>query len=406
MQIDIFDISHSGSGVGKVDGKVAFVKYTDIGEKVECRLKSETSKFANFEVMKVLKPSKFRIEPRCQYFSVCGGCDFQHLKYDRELELKKIILKNELKKVNFCGDIEIVKCSKRFNYRNKIKLAYFNGKLGYNLEKSHEFLEIESCPLADDKISYAIQDVKVFLKNNHFKYLKNVYFRSCDKNVLITFLFSQKEKFEVDENLKKYSVFKAIGATLESDKTKIFKLCGNNQLFKTFNTFKFNVDAKSFMQVNDEIAFKLYDEIISLTSGQNVINAYSGQGLLSVLLSTKCQHVVGIEMQKSAHEIAEKIKTQNVTNLNGKVEDILPNLVKKQRYDTIILDPAREGCKKEVLSAIENEKIHNIIYISCNFPSLIRDLKLLDNYQIELVEIFDMFPNTANMEVLAKLCLK
>ena len=159
------------------------------------------------------------------------------------------------------------------------------------------------------------------------------------------------------------------------------------------------------MQVNDEIAFKLYDEIISLTSGQNVINAYSGQGLLSVLLSTKCQHVVGIEMQKSAHEIAEKIKTQNVTNLNGKVEDILPNLVKKQRYDIIILDPAREGCKKEVLSAIKNEKIHNIIYISCNFPSLIRDLKLLDNYQIELVEIFDMFPNTANMEVLAKLCL-
>ena len=127
MQVEIIDISHSGSGVGKINGKVIFIPFTDIGEIVEVKNLKSNSKFDRGELEKVILSSKDRCEPFCPYFSKCGGCDFQFVSYERELEIKLQILKNELKKVNFFEKIEFFPSKNRFFYRNKIKLTYFNG---------------------------------------------------------------------------------------------------------------------------------------------------------------------------------------------------------------------------------------------------------------------------------------
>ena len=128
-----------------------------------------------------------------------------------------------------------------------------------------------------------------------------------------------------------------------------------------------------------------------------MINAYSGQGVLSKLLAKKAHKVIGIEMQSSAHKIAETIKTDNMINYNAKVEEVISKLSKEA--DFIVLDPAREGCKEKVLEEIIKSNIKNIIYVSCNFSTLTRDLKQLTKfYKIQKVKFFDMFPRTSNME--------
>ncbi len=151
--------------------------------------------------------------------------------------------------------------------------------------------------------------------------------------------------------------------------------------------------------MNNFVAKNLYDKVCLLAKDKIVVNAYSGQGELSRLLAEKAKFVYGIEVQTSAHMHAEQIKTSNMQNICGKVEDKLGEIDKN--VDLIVLDPARAGCKASVLDEIINRKIHKVCYVSCNFSTLLRDIAVLQkNYDIKSVEIFDMFPMTAGLETL------
>ena len=397
MKLKVTDISYSGSGVAKENGKVIFLPCVDIGEEVEVKIEKSMSKFDIGKVIKVVKASPFRISPPCPYYGECGGCSFQHLTYERELELKRIILKNELKKVGFVGDIAIEPSECDYNYRNKIKLTYCNKELGYISSTSHKFIKIENCLLADKEILKAVRVVEDYLKKHSYSNLKSVTFKSFDSGVMVIFLFTKREKFLYDKLLDRYPIFIAVGDILESNKTKIYK-----EYNKTIAKYEilgevFDVDAKTFLQVNKYVTEKLYKYVIENVDGKVVINAYSGQGLLSRLLAKKAQKVIGIEVQSSAHRIAEMIKTDNMQNFNAKVEDIIYSISKG--VDGIVLDPAREGCNAKVLEEITKSNIKNIIYISCNFSTLTRDLKLLTKfYKILKIKCFDMFSRTANIE--------
>lgn len=406
MQVEIKDISYGGCGVGKVDGKVIFVPHTDIGEIVEVNNVSKGSKFDKGEIVSVIKPSEDRCEPFCPYFSLCGGCDFQFVNYERELELKLIILKNELKKANFLEKIEIFSSKNRFFYRNKIKLTYRNNKLGY-ITPSKNFISIDKCPIANVEINEALAVLNNYFKVHSYKNLKSVTFRKSDDKILVAFLFSQKENFVYDEILNPFFIGVFVGEVLENDKTKLIKTFNSDKFYKTILNVKIPIDFKSFFQINDLVAENLYGYIIDNLKGRKIVNAYSGQGALSLYLSTVCKKVVGIEIQKSSHLIAEEIKNSNMENINGLVEEKLPLLLKEEKFDAIVLDPARAGCQKSVIESINRVKIKEIYYISCNFATLARDLKLLSEvYHIENVKMFDMFPCTANMEVCAHLTLK
>ena len=266
---------------------------------------------------------------------------------------------------------------------------------------------MEYCPLAEKEIDYAIKVVKEYLKVYKYQNLKSVTFRKTDEIILISFLFSKKEKLKYSKLLDNFIVATFIGDILESDKTKLFERFNFKGTYKTILNEKIPADFNSFFQVNDEVAENLYRFVLNYCKNKKIINAYSGQGALSLLISKESQKVVGIEIQKSAHLIAEKIKKDNMKNINGAVEQELPKLLQKENFDLIVLDPAREGCKNSVIEAIKSAKIKEILYISCNFSTLVRDLKSLNNlYYIKNVSLFDMFPNTANMEVCVTLSLK
>ena len=395
VKIKILDISYNGKGVGKEEGgKTIFVPKVDVGEEVEVEVSKTNKTFDEGKVLTLLKTSSNRIKPKCPYFEKCGGCDFQHLTYEREKEIKIKIIKREFEKIGVKENIEFVDSEKRFNYRNKITLKHQNGKLGFNEASSHNFVEISFCPLADERINNAIGEVLEFLKTKHFSFLKSVSFLLSESDVLITFLFTQREKLVLNEVLKAYSVFFAVGEVLE--KARITKVFGKECFYKVCGV-SFPLFPTSFLQVNTLVSEKLYQFVQHNVCDTRVVNAYSGQGVLSVILAEKNEFVFGIEYQKSSHEIAEKIKTKNMINFCGKVEDVLPKLTNK--VDAIVLDPARAGCKKEVLEAISKSSIAKIVYISCNFATLMRDLSLLlKDFKTEKISIFDMFPLTANLE--------
>ncbi len=391
--LEIFDVSYEGAGVGKLDGQVVFVPKTLPGEEVEVEIVKNTNKFLLARAKNILKPAEGRITPACPYFDVCGGCDFQHCTEACERELKILILKNELKKVGFFGEVEFEKAASRLGYRNKIKFEVLGGKLGYFKSKSHDFFEVEFCPIASKKINDALPKIREFLKENRFENLKNVYIKENGKSVGVCFLFPKNAKNSTKnakklEILTNFDVFFGFGDILESDNTQIFCLSGDP-----------NFDMRAFGQVNNFVAEKLYKTLCDLAAGQVVVNAYSGQGALTKLLAQKCKFVYGIEVQKSAHAKAEEIKSENMKNICGKVEEKLGQVDKNASL--IILDPARAGCEKSVLQEIINRKIDTVCYVSCNFSTLIRDIEILqENYTILSVKIFDMFPMTAGLETL------
>ena len=394
-RVKIEDVTYRGSGVARADGKVVFVRGADVGEEVVVDIQKSTSKFDVGRVVEVLEESPYRTCPHCAYLSVCEGCAFWHVTYERELEIKKNILQSELKKAGYFGKIDIEPSQNEIFYRNKLKLTYFDGEWGYISTLTHKRIPIKKCKLADESIITALKKVTTYLNSHRFSHLKNITFRSFDGGVMATFLFDKKEEFMLDDVLD-FPVFLAIGEVLESDKTKIFKAFNQRDMCYTLLGEKFPVDAKSFLQVNKNVAEKLYEHVIMNVNGEKVVNAYSGQGVLTKLLAKKAKSVVGIEIQRSSCEIAEKIKAPNMKNINARVEDVLGDYLDA---DVVVLDPAREGCDEKVLREILSSNIKKVIYISCNFATLTRDLKALSkNYKIENVKLFDMFPRTASIE--------
>lgn len=409
---EIFDISYEGAGVGKIGGKIVFVPKSLIGEEVVVDIMNENSTFLRGNIETVLKPSKFRVMPPCPYFTQCGGCDFQHCDYQLEKEIKLNIIKKELNKINYQGEILFCEADKRQGYRNKIKLEVRNKAIGYYKAKSHTFFEIDDCIIAMEGIRKTFPLLKEFLHENGDMKVKNIYINQLGEEIAIVFLFDKKDEKNVQKNIKNikkldlfddFIVYFAFGDVLESDETKLLCLSKNDNFFMMIDGQKIEYDVSAFRQVNDDMAKKLYDYILEQVQGKRVINAYSGQGLLTLLLSKKSKFVYGIEYQKTAHlkaeELKELIDEYKMENLCGKVEDKISGILLRDNINTIILDPAREGCDKVVLNEIAKNKIGQVIYVSCNFSTLVRDLRILSNdYDVISVKIFDMFPCTANLE--------
>lgn len=411
--VDIYDISYEGSGVGRIDGKVVFVPKTLVGETVSAEIVKDTKTYTQAELVKVKKANVNRVQAECPYFDVCGGCAFQHCDRQTELEIKKQILKRELGKVGFCGDVEVVCGEKRFDYRNKVKFDISHGELGYFKAKTHEFFSVKNCLIASQEINDVMPRVEGFLQNNHFQNLTSVYIKQVETKIAVCFLFRMNcenvmkhvDNIEILDGLYVYFAF---GNVLESNETKVFSLKDCDDLTKNFAGKEIRVDVSGFNQINDEVAEKLYDYLVDFCTDKRVVNAYSGQGLLTFMIAQKAKFVYGIESQLSAHQSAESLakmcEDYKISNICGKVEDCLQTVLLRDAIDVIVLDPSRNGCQKSVIEELNNRKIPTILYVSCNFSTLVRDLHdLVEVYDIKSVKLFDMFPCCADMETVVVL---
>ncbi|MBP3630279.1 MAG: 23S rRNA (uracil(1939)-C(5))-methyltransferase RlmD [Clostridia bacterium] len=423
----IIDINDDGDGVLKFNNEVIFIPNTWLNEEVEGIIINAKSKFAIGKVTTIKNESKHRIIPPCPYAYSCGGCTLQHITYDEQLKFKEEKLKHIFKKV---ANIEIspqnIVSGTNIRYRNKISLPVNEQlQIGLFRTNSHNILEIDDCLISKSWTKPLISAVKSYMIENNISgynertksgLVKHIVAREINDSVLISIVING-DTLPNSENLiaKLKPIFPSFGLNININKLHNNVILGSSfkhlygliELTATSDGLTYPVNNASFLQVNNEVANKIYDKVVSYIENSDVvINAYSGAGLLTAKLSNFAKTVYGIEIIKeatdSANCLAKENNISNMINICGDCTIEIPKLLKQGiKNHIIVVDPPRKGCDNTVLDAILKSEPHKIIYVSCNPNTLARDIKILlqnNSYEIKEITPFDMFPHTAHLE--------
>lgn len=456
----VISIGSNGEGVVKADGVTVFVPFAITGEKIKYKVLKVTSKCAYGKLLEVLSPSKERVKPRCPVFGKCGGCDLQHVNYDFQLEIKRENVKNCFHKIAGIETevSETVRCENPWGYRNKLQLpvAQYGEEtaIGFYAENSHRVVAIDDCPINPCWTKNVIATLKAFMSKYRLKGynesdrsgdIREITVKEIGEKLIIT-LVTPKNKINGIESLpemlsesldKEFTLF----VNKNDKETNVIygdtftKICGNDFYYGESDGIKYKGGVLSFLQVNGEMCAKLYSEVKnSIDSDENttVIDAYSGAGLMTAMLTKNAKNGVGIEIIKEAVDCADELAELNglsdkMKNYCGKCEELLPEIIKKAKTDKLrlVLDPPRKGCEQPVIDAIRKSGIERIVYVSCMPSTLARDVGLLcgtlkreengaiiksvpeeSDYVVESVKPFDMFPATRHVETLVVLSHK
>ena len=444
LEIEIEKIVFGGEGLGRVNGFTVFVPMSVPGDILEIEIISMKKSYARGLITKIIKPGQDRIEDTSKVsFEDFDGCDFGMLKYDKQLEYKNLMLREVLEKIGGINleniDIEnIIGSEIETNYRNKTSEPLFkkDGKIltGFYSRKSHNVFSAKESLLkskiAEKVIEKFLEEINSYAgTKNEFKvyneitdsgFLKHVVVRNNEKNeVMLIIVVSKKSQYKqlvkVLEKLYSENDFiKSVYISVKTESNNVIlgedtrHIFGDEYLKEEMEGIKFNIYPDSFFQINKSQAIKLYDKAIEFlgeSRNNTVIDAFSGTGTIAMALSSKVRKAIGIESVESsvnaARETAVENKIDNVEFINGKVEKVLPELLKKEKAETIIFDPPRRGIDEKALRSVVKNKIKKIVYISCNPATFARDTKFLieNGYSLEKVSAVDMFPQTNHVEV-------
>lgn len=389
MTLKILKMDNLGRGIGYLD-KIVFVPNTLIGEEVEIKIVLSKKNYYVGEVINYLKTSNSRIKPICPYYDKCGGCHLQHLEYLDTLKYKIEKVKSILSKEKIVfNEIEIIKNENPYNYRNKVSLKIDNFKIGFYEEKSNSLIQIDYCYLADDALNECLKYLKRLKIKNGSVTLR------CNYNKEILMIIDTFDK--VDFKREYFPNIKVVGVVLNNK-----KIYGEDYFYERINGYLFKVSFDAFFQVNPYIASSLFKIVDDNLDAKNVVyDLYSGVGTLGIVASKKAGKVYSIEIIKNAVlNILENKKLNKVDNLFPILGDVSKKIFEiKDSVDIVLIDPPRKGCTKKTLDLLINEKIKNIIYISCDVNTLARDLKLLNSfYEIKKFYLLDMFSYTNHVE--------
>lgn len=395
MKVKIEKLDDYGKGIAFVDGKVTFVSKTVPGDIVEIDIDTKKKSYNVAKVEKIVKPSLKRVDAFCSFYDECDGCVLQNLTYqDTVLEKKKMVV-NYFQKMKMDIKPEVVYSSAEINYRNKITLKIKNGNLGYYKRESHSLVKIDKCMLAKDvinKCTYYIKKINILDGE--------VVIRANYQNDVIVSI-KTLENVDVNE-LKNVSFIKGI---IVNDNL----VFGDDYFYEVINDLKFKVSYDAFFQVNLAVAEKLLGIVISyIEPGDKVLELYSGVGVLSLTAAKKKAITMGIEIVDNA-----VLNARYNASLNNLDADFLlldakdVGKIDAGVFDTLILDPPRKGVSISVINLIKEKLPEKIIYISCDYHTLARDLNLIkDSYDIQNFYVCDMFCYTYHVECVCILKIK
>ena len=448
VELNIESIGMDGEGVAKIDGIVIFVDGALLGEKIRAQIIEVKKSFARAKVIKVLEPSKERINPLCPIFFRCGGCDLQHVNYDYQLKVKKSNIKNCIDRACKIDSVvqDVVHGEKQFGYRNKeqipIRKVDGKAKAGFYKQNSHIFVPFEKsqnenlgdCPLHNSKMQAFVdaivdyvnkEKVSTYDEKTNTGLIRHVVIRQIGDAFSICLVINGNtipNGEKLIKSLKELSVPFNLYISINKKQTNVILgdelkcIYGNEKIEGEALSVKFSVNPYSFLQINDEIRDKIYRQVcVELEKEDNpvVLDLYSGIGILSNVMAKHSKKVIGIEIVKEAVEDANKLAKENgnnnIENICDDVARALPGVVNKLKGEKtfVVIDPPRKGCDERVLQSIVDAKPDKMIYISCNPATLARDLtKLIDKYSIDSITPYDMFPQTKHVETVCLLTKK
>jgi tRNA/tmRNA/rRNA uracil-C5-methylase (TrmA/RlmC/RlmD family) len=359
VDLQIEDVAFGGKGVARENGKAVFVPFTIDGELVSARISREKRQFAEAEIVDLRKHSPHRVEPPCPYFGHCGGCAYQHVDYPHQLEIKSRQVRDLLQRIGKLKNVPmhpIVPSPLEYAYRNRITVHAQNGSIGYFRRDSHRLIDIEKCPIAMDEVNRELAGLRARdVPDGHYTL-----------------------RAKVDRSLRERS--------------------------KTRSEIAFH----HFTQTNDGIATALRDLIIDLVpeNEELLVDAFCGAGFFAKALLNKFQRVVGIDWDRFAIAAAAENASTKENYVAGDVEAGLRTALEGCDADRtiVIVDPPSVGLSVRVRETVTDLAPAKLIYVSCNPSTLARDLaNLQSRFEVKSVTPFDMFPQTAEIEVVAEL---
>lgn len=397
IDIQLEKLTYGGDAMGRLeDGRAVFVPFGLPGERVRVRLTEEKRNFARGEIVEVLDGSSQRIIPRCKHFGVCGGCHYQHLPYQEQLDAKTEILRDQLRRI---GKIEnppvqaMVASPSPWNYRNHVQFHLTeDGKLGYVRAYAPAVFAIEECHLPEGFLN-GIWPQLEFEPGTNIERVSLRTGKEYDSMLVLESNSPEAPELEIEACISVTHVFE--------ENTVV--VAGNDHILVPVLGRDFRVSATSFFQVNTAMAEKMVNHLVTnlpVTQSSVVLDVYCGAGLFSAFLAPKCERLIGIESSPSACEDFEfnLDDFENVELYEGLAENVIPHLEVKP--DIILVDPPRAGLEKQVVDGILKMNPQFITYVSCDPSTLARDAARLirGGYRLQDVTPFDLFPQTFHIE--------
>jgi 23S rRNA (uracil1939-C5)-methyltransferase len=437
---------------------VVFVQGAYPGDKVTAQLRKIKKSYAEAVIVKIISPTKDRVEPRCKYFGTCGGCKQQDLKYDTQLKFKQELVKETFEHIAGLKDFEfeeIIPSESNFFYRNKMEFSFADKRwltkeeigsedvfdkefaLGLHIRRIFDkVLDINECFLQSEISNEILNFTRTFFKERnasiystktHTGFLRNLVIRESQHNddLMVNIVTSEEDDALMEEyssellksfpqittvinniNTKKASV--AIG-----DYEKVYH--GEGFIYDKIGNYDFRISANSFFQTNTLQAENLYKtamEFAELKGDEIIYDLYSGAGTIAIYVSGKAKKVIGFESIRSAiRDAAENAILNNTENVQfaeaNLYKSFLPIIEQNNipKPDVVIIDPPRSGMHKTTVDDVIQLNPGKIVYVSCNPATQARDVKLMveAGYTLKKMKPVDMFPHTYHIENVALL---
>jgi 23S rRNA (uracil1939-C5)-methyltransferase len=345
VELKIDDVAFGGKGVARDEGKAVFVPFTIEGERVTAKIVREKKQFAEAELLELLEPSPNRVTPDCPYFGRCGGCCYQHISYAHQLELKARQVEQAMRRIGRLVEPPmrpIVPSPLPYGYRNRITVHAEDDVVGFYRRDVHELIDIERCPIAAPEVNEALAQLRAGrARDGHY-------------------------------------------------------------------TLRAHSGPRVFAQTNDAVAEAMVDLIAGIFTGEEklLIDAFCGAGFFTKRFASQFERVVGIDWDRFAIGAAQKDAAANENYVAGDVTAELRWLLQQSDLAStaLIVDPPATGLTAEVRRAILEAAPRTMIYVSCNPPTQARDIaELQERFKVISITPFDMFPQTAEIEVVAHL---
>lgn len=456
--IEITDVAAEGNAIARVDNMVVFVPYGAPGDVADIKIDRKKHSYAEGHIDRLVTPSDIRVEPRCEHFGTCGGCRWQHLPYQFQIEAKQRQVKDALDriaKIEYPGIMPILGSKTIYGYRNKMEYTFSNrcwltfeqmrsgeefpdrDAAGFHIPGAFDkVLDIKQCHLQDDLGNRIRLFVKKYCKENNLPF----YDLRAQHGFMRTLMIRIASTGEVmvvavtgsDDVAAIESMLNAINAEFPEITSlhyvinlkvndsiadqNVIHFSGKPYIEEEMEGLKFRVGPKSFYQTNSMQAYELYKvvrDFAELKGNELVYDLYTGTGTIANFVSSRANHVIGIEYVKEAIDDAIiNSEANGITNTEffaGDMKDVLTDefIAGHGQPDVMIVDPPRAGMHQDVVDVILRARPGRIVYVSCNPATQARDLQLLDEaYKVEAVQPVDMFPHTHHVENVVKLTLR
>lgn len=457
-KIEITGVADKGRGVGRdAGGRVLFVENVAPGDVVDVQLTRRKPDYAQGYAVKHHSLSHHRVEPFCEHFGVCGGCRWQHVKYEAQTYYKEQVVReaiNRIGKVKPDEFLPIVPCDKSTYYRNKLEYAFSHKRwltkeemeagisnvedvLGFHRPGAFDkIVDIKHCWLQEspsNELRLAVKALAIEQGLSFFDLRKNegmmrhIMIRLTtlgELMLIVSFFEDDQEKISalLDAVLGKFpditSLFYCINPK-QNDYVGDLDMVlyhGKDHIVEQLGPVKFKIGPKSFFQTNSYQAKVLYDKVVEfagLTGNENVYDLYTGVGSIGLYVSRFARQVVGIEeVPEAIVDAEENARMNNIENCifyAGDVKDILTESFaeKHGKPDLVITDPPRAGMHGDVVKMFLQLEAPRIVYVSCNPATQARDINLLsEKYKLLKIQPVDMFPHTHHVETVALLELR